>query len=211
MNQYLKKIYEWQPVSPTDPGILLKDNMLVQHLAGGAAVMGVGPDPLAAGAGLAGTLLVDPNNTPGRDSLEGFYQIPLIQRGGTRVSVRDRIMDTVRSGFPLTLKLDTHVTKVKFDTTGSTPRAIGVEFLSGKHLYRASPLSGARGTAGSARARKEVILAGGSYNSVQTLKLSGVGPAAELRRFGINVVKDMPGLGKNMQDRYEIPVNVGSQ
>lgn len=208
MQKYLAKVYEWQPTGPTDPAILLKDLQLVQHLAGGAAVMGVGPDPLAAVSGLAGTLLVDPNNTPGRDSLEGFYQIPLIQRGGQRVSVRDRIVDTVNGGYPLTVRTDTHVTRIVFNTTtGANPRATGVEYLSGKHLYRASPLSGASGTAGSARARKEVIMAGGSYNSVQTLKLSGVGPAAELQRFGINMVKDVPGLGKNMQDRYEIPVN----
>lgn len=79
MQQYLTRVYEWQPTGPTDAGILLKDNMLVQHLAGGAAVMGLGPDPLAAVTGLAQTLLVDPNSAPGRDSLEGFYQIPLIQ------------------------------------------------------------------------------------------------------------------------------------
>lgn len=206
MQKYLKRVYEWQPTGPTDPAILLSDTMLVQHLAGGAAVMGLGPDPLAAATGLAGTLLVDPNNTPGRDSLEGFYQIPLIQRGGARVSVRDFIVDTKNSGFPLTIRTNCHVTKVTFDTTGSQPKATGVEFLDGRHLYKASPLSGGRGTPGSARARKEVILAGGSYNTIQTLKLSGVGPANELNRFGISVIKDAPGLGKNMQDRYEIPV-----
>lgn len=207
MQKYLDKVYEWQPTGPTDPAILLKDLQLVQHLAGGAAVMGFGPDPLAAVSGLAGTLLVDPNGASGRDSREGFYQIPLIQENGKRVSVRDRIVDTVDGGFPLTVRTNTHVTRIVFDTTGATPRATGVEFLEGKHLYRASPLSGASGTPGSARARKEVIMAGGSYNSVQTLKLSGVGPAAELNRFGISVVKNVPGLGKNMQDRYEVPVN----
>ncbi|CAK1364015.1 Oxygen-dependent choline dehydrogenase [Cercospora beticola] len=206
MNKYLAKVYEWQPTGPTDPAILARDTMLVQHLAGGAAVMGVGPDPIAGATGFL-TALLDPNNTPGRDSLEGFFQIPLIQRGGARVSVRERIVNTVQQGFPLTVRTDTHVTKIVFDRSGARPRATGVEYLSGKHLYRASPLSGASGTPGSARARKEVIMAGGSYNSIQTLKLSGIGPAAELQRFGIPVVKDVPGLGKNMQDRYEIPVN----
>lgn len=207
MNKYLAKVYEWQSTGPADPAILLKDTMLVQHLAGGAAVMGVGPDPLAAVTGLAGTLLVDPNNTPGRDSLEGLYQIPLIQRGGARVSVRDFIVSTKDSGFPLTIRTNCHVTKITFDTNGTTPKAVGVEFLDGQHLYRASPLSGGAGTPGKATARKEVIMAGGSYNTVQTLKLSGIGPASELNKFGIEVVKDVPGLGKNMQDRYEIPVN----
>lgn len=152
MQKYLAEVYEWQPVAPADPAILLKDTMLVQHLAGGAAVMGIGPDPLAAVTGLGGTLLVDPNNTPGRDSLEGFYQIPLIQRGGNRITVRDFIVNTVRLGFPLTVRMNSHVTKVNFDTSSGTPKAVGVDFLDGSHLYRASPLSGASGTPGSARA-----------------------------------------------------------
>lgn len=207
MAQYLAKVYEWQPTGPTDPTILLKDLMLVQHLAAGAAVVSEGPDPLAAVTGLAQTLLVDPNNTPGRDSREGFYQIPLIQRGGARVTVRDFIVDTVTQGFPLTVRTNCHVTKINFTNNGSTPVASGVEFLDGQHLYSASPLSGGSGTAGSAKARKEVIMAGGTYNSIQTLKLSGIGPAEELKKFGIDVVQDTPGLGSNMQDRYEIPVN----
>lgn len=116
-------------------------------------------------------------------------------------------MDTVNEGNPLTVRTNCHVTKINFDTSGSTPKAIGVDFLDGPHLYRASPLSGAVGTPGTATARKEVIMAGGSYNTVQTLKLSGIGPKAELDSFGITVVNDVQGLGSNMQDRYEIPVN----
>lgn len=208
MQQYLDKVYEWQPVGPTDPAILARDPMLVQHLLAGARAGGVGPDVLNQLTGL-GSLLLDPNNTPGRDSLEGFFQIPLIQTGGTRTSVRDFIVDTVSKGYPLTVQTNTHVTKINFDTSRrNSPRATGVQFLRGQHLYRASPLSGANGRAGSAKARREVIMSGGTYNSVQTLKLSGIGPRDELRRFNIPVLKDLPGLGKNMQDRYEIPVNV---
>ncbi|OQO14054.1 hypothetical protein B0A48_00930 [Cryoendolithus antarcticus] len=210
MNQYLDKVYEWQPRAPTDPTILLRDLMLVQHLAGGAAAQGVGPDPLAAVTGLTATLAIDPNSrlNPLRDSTQGFFQIPLIQQGGTRTSVRERIFDTVAKGYPLTVRSNCHVTKILFNTTGSAPRATAVEFLDGAHLYRASPLSGGGGIAGSARATKEVIMAGGTYNSVQTLKLSGIGPASELQALGIKVIKNLPGLGKNMQDRYEVPVNV---
>ncbi|KAL5320162.1 hypothetical protein ACEPPN_010963 [Leptodophora sp. 'Broadleaf-Isolate-01'] len=88
------------------------------------------------------------------------------------------------------------------------PVATGVEFLDGKQLYRASPLSGAAGTPGTAKATKEVILSGGAINTPQLLKLSGIGPQAELQKFGIPVIKDLPGVGTNMQDRYEIGVNV---
>jgi choline dehydrogenase len=50
---------------------------------------------------------------------------------------------------------------------------------------------------------KELILAGGPINSPQLLKLSGVGPAAELQTHGIEVVHDLPGVGENLQDHLE--------
>lgn len=53
------------------------------------------------------------------------------------------------------------------------------------------------------RARKEVILSGGPINSPQLLKLSGIGPAAELRAHGITVAADRPGVGENLQDHLE--------
>ena len=79
MQQYLQTVYQWLPTASIDPGLLVQDDMLAQHLAGGAAAMGLGSDPLAAATGLEKTLHVDPNNTPGRDSQEGFYQIPMTQ------------------------------------------------------------------------------------------------------------------------------------
>ena len=67
-----------------------------------------------------------------------------------------------------------------------------------------------------ARAARELILAGGTFNSPQLLMLSGIGPADELRAHGINVVLDLPGVGRNLQDhpvvymRYECtePVSI---
>ncbi|KAH9831052.1 Oxygen-dependent choline dehydrogenase [Teratosphaeria destructans] len=213
MDKYLDRVYEWLHVEPTDPTILLQDLMLTQHYLGGAAVEGFGPDPLAAVTGLLNTLLNDPNNRllPNRDSAEGFYQVPLIMRSGVRNGVRERIVDTKNQGYPLTVRMDCHVTKLLFDTkspSGANPRVTGVEFLDGKHLYRASPLSGGKGTPGTATATKEVIVAGGTYNTFQLLALSGIGPKDQLDKLGIPVVRNIPGLGKNLQDRYEIPVNV---
>ncbi len=54
-----------------------------------------------------------------------------------------------------------------------------------------------------ARARREVILAGGAINSPQLLKLSGVGSAEELAPLGIAGVHDLPGVGENLQDHLE--------
>jgi choline dehydrogenase len=52
------------------------------------------------------------------------------------------------------------------------------------------------------RARRELILAGGAYNSPQLLKLSGIGPAAELKSHGIEVRYDLAGVGENLRDHY---------
>ena len=208
MEQYLERIYEWLPLEVTSPVILLNDLMLAQHLLGGAAVAGVGPDPLNAITGLANLLLNDPNSqlNPNRDSTEGFFQVPLIMKGGVRTAVRDFIDSTVQAGYPLTVRTNSFVTNIIFDRSGSTPRATGVDILDGEYLYRASPLSGSNGTPSSATASAEVIISGGSYNTVQLLKLSGLGPKSELQNLSIPVLVDLPGVGANMQDRYEIPV-----
>ena len=60
-----------------------------------------------------------------------------------------------------------------------------------------------RGRERIARARREVIVAAGAINSPLLLKLSGIGPAAELRALGIDIVADRPGVGENLQDHLE--------
>src|SRR5690606_34823060 len=50
------------------------------------------------------------------------------------------------------------------------------------------------------RARREVVLSGGAYNSPHLLMLSGIGPAAHLKDHGIQVVHDSPGVGRNLQE-----------
>lgn len=106
--------------------------------------------------------------------------------------------------------LTTLVTKVQFNTTAARPKATGVEFIVGKSLYRADPRSknvdGSTGTYGSVIATKEIIISGGTFNTPQIIQLSGVGPAAELKKFDIPVIKDLPGVGTNMQDRYEVGI-----
>jgi choline dehydrogenase len=66
-------------------------------------------------------------------------------------------------------------------------RAIGLEYRQDGQIRRA-------------RARREVLLAGGSLQSPQLLQLSGVGPAGLLRHYGIDVAHDLPGVGENLQD-----------
>ena len=148
--------------------------------------------------------------------MPALYQIPLAsknrKRNGSRefiVQVRDAKNADGTQKYPLHVKLNTHVTRVTFAHGESgKPIANGVEYLEGKHLYRASKLSATAdpGKPGSAKASREVIISGGSYNSPQILKLSGIGPAHELQHFGIKVVKDLPGVGTNLQDHYETSV-----
>jgi choline dehydrogenase len=107
--------------------------------------------------------------------------------------------------YPLTLKLNSLVTKVLFSNTSSTPTAIGVEVMQGQSLYRADPRykAGTKGPLVQYMAKREVIISGGSFNSPQILKLSGIGPADELKKFNITVVKDLPGVGEKLADNYE--------
>lgn len=97
------------------------------------------------------------------------------------------------------------MTKVRFDESGTVPKAVGVDYLEGASLYRADPRSSSATEtgSGSVNATREVILAAGAFNTPQLLKLSGVGPRDELESFDIPVVVDLPGVGGNMQDRYE--------
>jgi len=57
-----------------------------------------------------------------------------------------------------------------------------------------------------ARARKEILVSSGAYNSPQLLQLSGVGPAELLRKHGLDVVLDAPGVGQDLQDHMQVRV-----
>jgi choline dehydrogenase len=146
-------------------------------------------------------------NQPNRDTLVGpFGGVSHINPNGRRSSPGYYLRDTVKEGkYPVTLALDTLATKVIFDKTGSKPKAIGIEYLQGKSLYSADPRYNASnpGIAGKAYASKEVIISGGAFNSPQILMLSGIGPAAQLKKFDIPVLVDLPGVGQSLADNYE--------
>ncbi|KAK5163813.1 uncharacterized protein LTR77_010487 [Saxophila tyrrhenica] len=111
--------------------------------------------------------------------------------------------------YHLDVALKTFVTKIRFDRSKKgTPRAIGVDFLQGQSLYAADSRydGGKPARKGAVNAAKEVIISGGTFETPKSLKLSGIGPAKELRSHGIKVVKDLPGVGTNLQDRYEVGV-----
>lgn len=145
---------------------------------------------------------------------------------GSRSGLREHLMRTAQEHPDrLVIATNLHVTRVLFEKAdGEPPRAVGVEAVLGEHLYEASPMQeSAHGrpvvrffTAG------EVVLSGGSFNTPQLLMLSGIGDRAHLAEHGIEYlsgadgrpldgqggpvasVVHLPGVGRNMQDRYEV-------
>lgn len=145
---------------------------------------------------------------PNRDQSLGIFGPLTHDKFGMRSSPNVYIKQTLADAkkFPLTVQLNSLVTKVIFNTDNpKTPVATGVEFIQGPHLYSADPFYNAsqKGVPGKVFASKEVIISAGAFNSPQILKLSGIGPAAELKKFNIPVIKDLPGVGHNLQDNYE--------
>jgi choline dehydrogenase len=151
----------------------------------------------------------DPNNwqTP---QFEGICFAPLATLSGRRAGTRE-LINTTRSAYPqnLIIRMSSLATKILFD---SNKKAIGVECWEGQHLYRADPNSQSSAVAGQDYdvkqyyCSREVILAGGAFNSPQLLMLSGIGPADQLKKFNIPVLLDRPGVGTNLQDRYEVGI-----
>ncbi|MBW3603738.1 MAG: choline dehydrogenase [Actinobacteria bacterium] len=119
---------------------------------------------------------------------EGFAAFDRNVHRGRRLSASRAYLHPVRRRRNLEVRTRTFVTKVRC----SGGRATGVEFVRGRRMHRVD--------AG------EVILCGGAINTPQLLQLSGIGAAADLRRLGIDVVADVPGVGENLQDHLEVYV-----
>ncbi|WP_204056752.1 choline dehydrogenase [Microbispora corallina] len=113
---------------------------------------------------------------------EGFAPFDRNIRRGRRLSAARAYLHPVMNRPNLEVKTRAFVTKILFEGT----RAVGVEY------------NGTTVRAG------EVILCGGAINSPQLLQVSGVGNAAELKRLGVGVVHDLPGVGENLQDHLEV-------
>lgn len=117
----------------------------------------------------------------------GLLQATLANRA--RCSTADAYLRPARSRANLTVATHAQVTKLQFEKS----RALGVDYLY-------------FGTVAQARATSEVIVSAGALRSPQLLMLSGIGPKAELRRHGIDVLLDLPGVGKNLQDHLHTRV-----
>lgn len=147
----------------------------------------------------------DPNDVR-RHGQEQLCYLPLATFRHARFGTRERLVSAIKApGGCLDIMTNALVTGIVFDQDG---RAKGVEWRKGPYLYRASPKSDvvADGEGGCALATREVILAGGAFATPQLLMLSGIGDATHLRSLGIEPRMDLPDVGRNLQDRYEIGV-----
>ncbi len=139
------------------------------------------------------------------DAAIGLRYTPLTTRNHQRMGARERVLDVARR-HPDRLKIELHAlaTRVLFDENN---HAIGVEYQRGEYLYGAHRRpSAAAGSIKQVFAAREVIVAGGTFNTPQLLMLSGIGGKADLEKHGIAVRVDLPGVGRNLQDRYEVAV-----
>jgi len=135
----------------------------------------------------------------------GVRYTPLATRNHARMGARERVLETAQKHPDrLRVELDALVTRVLLDDHN---RATGVEYLKGERLYRAHGQPATTdGELRQAQATREVILCGGAFNTPQILMLSGIGPRAVLEPHGIPLRVELPGVGKNLQDRYEVGV-----
>jgi choline dehydrogenase-like flavoprotein len=150
--------------------------------------------------------LFDPNDWRlVTDNAFGIRYLPLTTKDHGRYGTRERVLEVAKCHPDhLTISLNTVATRVLLD---ENRRAYGVEIRKGPRLYRAHvrPDAGP-GESGTVYASREVILAGGTFNSPQLLMLSGIGPPDVLREQGISELVASPGVGRNLQDRYEMSV-----
>jgi choline dehydrogenase len=116
---------------------------------------------------------------------EGFGYYQFTTRNGRRCSTAVGYLKPARKRANLKVASRALATRVLFEGK----RATGIEYQQD-------------GATHTARARREVILSGGAFNSPQLMQLSGLGPTALLREHGIDVIADIPGVGAELQDHY---------
>jgi choline dehydrogenase len=117
---------------------------------------------------------------------EGFGRMDMTVKNGVRWSAANAYLKPAMKRPNLAVRTHALASRIVFE--GS--RAVGVRYLQG-------------GVEHEVRCNREIILSGGPINSPHLLKLSGVGPAAELQSLGIDVVHHLAGVGENLQDHLE--------
>ena len=120
----------------------------------------------------------------------GTGPMPMNNPGGIRTSAALAYLNPNRHRLNLTIKANVHAQRVIFERD----RAVGVEVESGGEKFIVDG--------------SEIVLCAGGIASPQLLLLSGVGPKRHLNDIGIPVIKDLPGVGKNLRDHPLITVEI---
>jgi choline dehydrogenase len=118
---------------------------------------------------------------------EGVTFYDVTQRKARRESSATAFLHPAKQRSNLTVITRARATRVLIENG----RAVGLQYLHGNQTR-------------TAHASGEVILSGGAINSPKLLLLSGIGPGDELSRVGIEVVHDLPGVGRNLQDHMDV-------
>ena len=121
---------------------------------------------------------------------EGFGVGQWTIRDGRRCSAAVAFLRPAMRRPNLTVETGALATRVMLEG----PRAAGVEYARSGRVHQA-------------RAAREVLLAGGVFNTPQLLMLSGIGEADHLREVGIETKLDLPGVGRNLQDHLSVDVH----
>ena len=120
---------------------------------------------------------------------EGVSYTQVMMKDGRRVSAYSAYLAPVRSRSNVRVMTGAHAQRIVFEAG----RAVGV-------------VVGRGGATETVRARREVIVCAGTIASPQLLLLSGIGDATALRTLGIDVVADVPAVGRNLQEHVRVQV-----
>lgn len=122
---------------------------------------------------------------------EGFARYQATLRNGKRCSSATAFLPPeVRSRLNLTILPQAHVTRLVL----SGNKVVGVEYRQGRKVQQAA-------------AKREVVLSAGAIKSPHILQTSGIGRREDLERAGIKILKELPGVGHNLQEHLDILVN----
>lgn len=120
---------------------------------------------------------------------EGAGWFQTTTRGGKRASTAVSYLRPAKDRKNLHVETSAQAQRILFEGR----RAVGLEYRK-------------EGSLRTARARREILVSSGAYNSPQLLQLSGVGPAELLKKHGIDVVLDAAGVGHDLQDHMQVRV-----
>lgn len=121
---------------------------------------------------------------------EGFGVYQVTQKGGKRHSAAGAFLHPIKNRPNLTVLTESEVMHIHFDGK----LASGIIYRNKNNAVR------------TAFATQEIILSAGAYNSPHLLLLSGIGEVSMLKKAGVKVIHELPGVGKNLQDHLIVPL-----